>query len=82
MTFWQSDLLLKQRRVLTRPHLRAKKRLFPGKAARKTQPEAYPSQPPNPSCRSSSFPMGYDEDCFDLRTPRGGCFSSRQVAIC
>jgi hypothetical protein len=35
------------------------------KAAREKQPEAYP--------------LGYVEDCFDLRTPLEGCFSSRQV---
>ena len=80
--FWLSNRLLKQRTVLTRSPRRGKARLFPGKAAGKKQPEAYPSQPPTPSCQSSSFPMEYVEDCFDLRTPLGGCFSTRQVAIC
>ena len=64
MTFWLSNRLLKQ---------------LVSKAAGEKQPEAYPSHPPTPSCRSSSFPMGYVEDCFDLRTPLEGCFSSRQV---
>jgi len=79
MTFWLSNRLLKQRTVLTRPPRRAKTRLFPSKAAGEKQPEAYPSHPPTPSCQSSSFPMGYVEVCFDLRTPPEGCFSSRQV---
>ena len=35
------------------------------KAAGEKQPEAYP--------------LGYVEDCFDLRTRLKGCFSSRQV---
>lgn len=35
--------------------------------------------PPTPSCPGSSFPMGCVEDCFGLRTPLEGCFSSRQV---
>ena len=26
-----------------------------------------------------AYPLGYVEDCFDLRTPLEGCFSSRQV---
>ena len=38
------------------------------KAAGEKQPEAYP--------------LGYVEDCFDLRTPLEGCFSSRQVVTC
>ena len=38
------------------------------KAAWERQPEAYP--------------LGYVEDCFDLRTPLESCFSSRQVVIC
>jgi hypothetical protein len=38
------------------------------KAAGEKHPEAYP--------------LGYVEDCFDLRTPLGGCFSSRQVVAC
>ena len=79
MTFWLTNWLLKQRTVLTLPPRRDKARLFPGKAAWEKQPEAYPSQPPTPSCQSSSFPMGYVEDCFDLRTRLEGCFSSRQV---
>ena len=82
MMFWLSNRLLKQRTVLTRPTRRAKTRLSSGKSAGEKQPEAYPSQPPTPSCRSSSFPMGYVEDCFDLRTPLEGCFSSRQVVRC
>ena len=36
------------------------------KAAGEKQPEAYP--------------QGYVEDCFDLRTPLEGCFSSRLVS--
>jgi hypothetical protein len=79
MTCWLSNRLLKQLAVLIRPPRRGKARLFPGKAAGEKQPEAYPSHPPTPSCQSSSFPMGYVEDCFDLRTPLEGCFSSRQV---
>ena len=80
MTFWLSNRLLKQRTVLlTRPPRRGKAGLFQGKAAGEKQPEAYPSHPPTPSCQSSSFPMGYVEDCFDLKTPLEGCFSSRQV---
>jgi hypothetical protein len=67
MTFWQSERLLKQ---------------LASKAAGEKQPEAYPSHPPTPSCQSSSFPMGYVEDCFDLRTPPEGCFSSRQGITC
>ena len=83
MTFWLSNRLLKQRTVLlTRPPRRGKAGLFPGKAAGEKQSEAYPSHPPTPSCQSSSFPMGYVEDCFDLRTPLEGCFSSRQVVTC
>ena len=76
---WLSNRLLKQLPVLTRPTRRVKTRLPPGKAAGEKQPKAYPSHPPTPSCQSSSFPMGYVEDCFDLRTPLEGCFSSRQV---
>ena len=64
MTFWLTNRLLKQPA---------------SKAAGEKQPEAYPSQPPTPSCQSSSFPMGYVEDCFDLRTQLEGCFSSCQV---
>jgi hypothetical protein len=80
MTFWLSNRLLKQRTVLlTRPPRRGQAGLSPGKTAGEKQPEAYPSHPPTPSCQSSSFPMGYVEDCFDLRTPLEGCFSSRQV---
>jgi hypothetical protein len=79
MTCWLSNRLLKQLAVLTRPPRRGKARLFPGKAAGEKQPEAYPSHPPTPSCQSSSFPMGYVEDCFDLRTLLEGCFSGRQV---
>ena len=94
MTFWLTNRLLKQRTVLTRPPRRLfhppalrlpRQPLYPGtrltagKAAWETQPEAYPSHPATPSCRSSSFPMGYVEDRFDLRTRREGCFSSRQV---
>jgi hypothetical protein len=79
---WLTNRLLKQRTVLTRPPRRANARLFPSKAAGKKQPEASPSQPPTLSCRSSSFPTGYVEDCFDLRRPLGGCFSGRQVVIC
>ena len=82
MTSWLSNRLLKQLPVLTRPPRRVKTRLSPGKAAGEKQPEAYPSHPPTPSCQSSSFPMGYVEDCFDLRTPLEGCFSSRQVVTC
>jgi len=67
MTFWLSNRLFKQ---------------LASKAAGEKQPEAYPSHPPTPSCQSSSFPMGYVEDCFDLRTPLEGCFSSRQVVTC
>jgi hypothetical protein len=67
MTFWLSNRLLKQ---------------LASKAAGEKQPEAYPSHPPTPRCQSSSFPMGYVEDCFDLRTPLEGCFSSRQVVTC
>lgn len=68
MTFWLSKRLLKQLPVLTRPTRRVKTRLFPGKAAGEKQPEAYP--------------LGYVQDCFDLRTPLEGCFSSRQVVTC
>ena len=68
MTFWLSNRLLKQLPVLTRPTRRVKTRLSPGKAAGEKQPEAYPH--------------GYVEDCFDLRTPLEGCFSSRQVVTC
>jgi hypothetical protein len=82
MTFWLTNRLLKQRTVLTRPPRRGKARLFPGKTAGGKQPEVYPSPPPSPSCQSSSFPMGYVEDCFDMRTPLEGCFSSRQVVTC
>lgn len=64
MMSWLSNRLLKQ---------------LASKAAGEKQPKAYPSHPPTPSCQSSSFPMGYVEDCFDLRTPLEGCFSSRQV---
>ena len=67
MTFWLSNRLLKQ---------------LASKAAGEKQPEAHPSHPPTPSCQSSSFPLGYVEDCFDLRTPLEGCFSSRQVVTC
>lgn len=67
MTFWLSNRLLKQ---------------LASKAAGEKQLEAYPCHPPTPSCQSSSFPMGYVEDCFDLRTPLEGCFSSRQVVTC
>ena len=38
------------------------------KAAGEKQPEAYP--------------LGYVEDCFDLRTPLEGCYNSRQVVTC
>ena len=38
------------------------------KAAGEKQPEAYP--------------LGYVEDCFDLRTPLEGRFSSRLVQTC
>jgi hypothetical protein len=38
------------------------------KAAGEKQPEAYP--------------LGYVEDCFDLRTQLEGCFNSRQVVTC
>ena len=79
MTCWINNRLLKQRTVLTRPPRRGKARLFPGKAAGEKQPEAYSSHPPTPSYQGSSFPMGYVEDCFDLRTRLEGCFSSRQV---
>ena len=67
MTFWLSNRLVKQ---------------LNSKAAGEKQPEAYPSHPPTPSCQSSSFPMGYVEDCFDLRTPLEGYFNSRQVVTC
>ena len=67
MTFWLSNRLLKQ---------------LASKAAGEKQPEAYPSHPPTPSCQSSSFPVGYVEDCSDLRTPMEGCFSIRQVVKC
>jgi hypothetical protein len=67
MTFWLSNRLVKQ---------------LANKAAGEKQPEAYPSHPPTPSCQSSSFPMGYVEGCFDLRTPLEGCFNSRQVVAC
>ena len=63
MTFWLTNRLLKQRTVLTRPPRRGKARLFPGKAAGEKQPESYP--------------LGYVEDCFDLRTPLEGYFNSR-----
>ena len=94
MTFWLSNRLLKQRTVLTRPTqrllhppvlslprqpLRPRTRLSSGKAAGEKQPEAFPSHLPTPSCQSSSSPTGYVEDCFKLRTPLQGCFSSRQV---
>jgi hypothetical protein len=79
MMSWLSNRLLKQLSVLTRPPRRAKTRLSSGKAAGEKQPEAYPSHPPTLSCQSSSFPVGYIENCFDLRTPLEGCFSSRQV---
>ena len=82
MTFWLSNRLLKQRTVLTHPPRRVKTHLTTGKAAGEEQPEAYPSHPPSPSCQSSSFPMGYVEDYFDLRSPLEGCFSSRQVVTC
>ena len=83
MTFWLSNRLLKQLTVLTRPTQRLlhppalslprqplcpRTRLSSGKAAGEKQPEAYP--------------IGYVEDCFDLRTPLEGCFSSRQVVTC
>lgn len=32
--------------------------------------------------QSSTYPLGYVEDCFDMRTPLEGCFSSRQVVTC
>jgi hypothetical protein len=67
MTFWPSNRLVKQ---------------LATKAAGEKQPEAYPSHPPTPSCQSSSFPMGYVEGCFDLRTPLEGYFNSRQVVTC
>jgi hypothetical protein len=67
MTFWLSNRLVKQ---------------LASKAAGEKQPEACPSHPPTPSCQSNSFPMGYVEDCFDLRTPLEGCFNSRQVFTC
>jgi hypothetical protein len=67
MTFWLSNRLVKQ---------------LATKAAGEKQPGAYPSHPPTPSCQSSSFPMGYVEGCFDLRTPLEGCFNSRQVVTC
>ena len=67
MTFWLSKRLVKQ---------------LATKAAGEKQPEASPSHPPTPSCQSSSFPMGYVEGCFDLRTPLEGCFNSRQVVTC
>lgn len=38
------------------------------KAAGEKQPEAYP--------------LGCVENCFDMRTPPEGCFSSRQVVTC
>lgn len=79
MTFWLSNRLLKQRTVLTRPTQCAETRFPPGKAVGEKQPEAYHSHPPTPSYQSSSSPRGYVEDCFDLRTPLEGCFSSRQV---
>ena len=96
MTFWLSNRLLKQRTVLTRPTqrlvhtpalspprqpLHPRTRLASGKAAGEKQPEAYPSHQLTPSCSSSSFPMGYVEDCLDLRTPLESCFRSRQVDI-
>jgi hypothetical protein len=64
---WLSNRLLKQ---------------LASKAAGEKQPEAYPSHPPIPSCQSSSFPIRYVEDYFDLRTPLEGCFSSRRVVTC
>ncbi len=67
MTFWLSNRLFKQ---------------LAGKAAGEKQPEAYPSHQPTANCQSSSLPMGYIEDCFDLRTRLEGCFSSRQVVTC
>jgi hypothetical protein len=97
MTFWLSNPLLKQLPVLVRPTrrllhppalslprqpLHPMPRLSPGKAAGEKRPKAYPSHPPTPNCRRNSFPMGYVEDCFDLRTPLEGCFSSRQVIKC
>ena len=39
-----------------------------GKAAGEKQPKAYP--------------LGYVEDCFDLRTRLEGCFSRRRVVTC
>ncbi len=62
MTCWLSNRLLKQ---------------LASKAAGEKQPEAYPSHPPTPSCQSSSFPMGYVEDCFEARTQLAGVFSIR-----
>jgi hypothetical protein len=38
------------------------------KAAGEKQPEAYP--------------LGYAEDCFDLRMPLEGYFNSRRVVTC
>ena len=67
MMFWLSNRLVNQ---------------LASKAAGEKQPEVYPSHPSTPSCQSSSFPMGYVEDCFDLRTPLEGCFNSRQVVTC
>ncbi len=67
MTFWLSNRLVKQ---LAR------------NAAEEKQPKAYPSHQPTPSCQSSSFPMGYAEDCSDLRTRLEGCFSGLQVVKC
>ena len=47
-----------------------------------THPARRLLHPPALSCQGSSFPLGYVEDCFDLRTPLEGCFSSRQVVTC
>lgn len=82
MTFCLNNRLLKQRTVLTRPPRRIKTRRTKGKAAGENQPEACPCHPPTLSSQSRSFPMGHVEDCFDLRTPLEGCYSSRQVVTC
>jgi hypothetical protein len=97
MTFWLSNRLFKQLPVLTRPTRRLlhppvlslprqplcpKACFSPGKAAGEKQPEVYRSHLPNPNCQSSSFPMGYIEDCLDLRTPLEGCINNRQVVTC
>ncbi len=38
-------------------------------------PQAYPSHPPNPELRSSSFPKGYVEDVGEVRTQLGIVFT-------